>query len=152
MKKQRQTLFTDERGQSPVLEWLLLTLLLVLMLGMATFLVKVRPAQVSVAAAARTCARQAGVTLNQTRGLEQARVSALAVLASGHLDPARAEVQVVPLGSWDRFSQAQCTVLYTVNLHAVPFLRLFAPGPNLTLQASYTTSIDPHKSRWEAGP
>lgn len=142
-------LWRDTRGQSVVTEFLLVIMVIILFLGIAAFLTKVRPAQVSVAAAARACARQAGVSLSQQRNLLQAEQAALTALQAGHLDPARAEVRITPLGPWNRFAQVSCEVRYTVNLRAVPLLHLFAPSPDLRLHAAYTVSVDRHKSRWE---
>ncbi len=142
-------LWRDRRGQSVMAEFLIVILVAALFLGIAMFLTKIRPAQVSVAAAARTCARQAGVSLNQARDVYQGQVAAYSVLQSAHLDPDRAQVTITPLGPWERFGQVQCRVEYTVNLRAVPFLRLFAPGSGLKLRATYTVSLDRYKSRWE---
>ncbi len=142
-------IWRDTRGQAVMGEFLIVILLAVLFLGIAMFLTKVRPAQVSIASAARACARQAGVSLSQQRDVAQGQAAAWEVLQSVHLDPARASVTVTPLGAWDRFGQVQCRVEYTVNLRAVPFLRLFAPGTGLKLRATYTVSLDRYKSRWE---
>ena len=139
----------DTRGQSVTAEFLLVILLIVLFLGIAMFLTKVRPAQVTVAAAARACARQAEASLSQPRALAQAESAAHIALQAGHLDPARGQVIVTPLGPWDRFAQVSCEVRYTVDLRAVPLLGVFAPSPDLQLRSSYTVSLDRHKSRWE---
>ena len=142
-------LWRDQRGQSVTAEFLLVILLIVLFLGIAMFLTKVRPAQVTVAAAARACARQAEASLSQPRSLAQAESAARIALTAGHLDPGRGQVIVTPLGPWDRFAQVSCEVRYTVDLRAVPLLRVFAPSPDLQLRSSYTVSVDRHKSRWE---
>lgn len=142
-------LWRDQRGQSVTAEFLLVILLIVLFLGIAMFLTKVRPAQVTVAAAARACARQAEASLSQPRSLAQAESAARIALTVGHLDPGRGQVIVTPLGPWDRFAQVSCEVRYVVDLSAVPLLRVFAPSPDLQLRSSYTVSLDRHKSRWE---
>jgi hypothetical protein len=142
-------LWQDERGQSSVVTFPLVALLLVLILGVAAFVVKVRPAQVAVGSAARACARNAVVTLSEPRGLEQSHLTALDVLQARHLNPDQAEVRVTPLGAWERFSAVQCEVVYRVDLRKVPLLALFAPDPDLELTTSYTLDVDPFKSRWE---
>jgi hypothetical protein len=142
-------LWQDERGQSVTSEFLLVILLIVLFLGIAMFLTKVRPAQVTVTAAARACARQAEASLSQPRSLAQAESAARIALMAGHLNPSRGQVIVTPLGPWDRFAQVSCEVRYTVDLRAVPLLQVFAPSPDLELRSSYTVSLDRHKSRWE---
>ncbi len=142
-------LWADRRGQSATLQFLIVVLVLVLVLGLAMFLTKIRPAQVSVAAAARACASQSGVSLSQQRNLHQGTTAAHAVLQAAHLDPGQAVVTVTPLGPWGRFGQVSCQVDYTVDLRAVPYLRAFAPGSQVTLHEQYTVSVNPHKSRWE---
>lgn len=141
-------LLSDEQGLSEAVEFMLIAPVLVLLLGLALFVVKVRPAQVTVAAAARSCARQAVVTLDQTRGLAQAGESALAVLQARHMDPRRATVRVTPLGVWGRASEVECRVTYTVALNRVPLLALFSRRSEIPLTAAYRLRVDPYKSRW----
>ncbi len=144
-------LLNNEQGQSTTATFPFVALLLVLLLTLAVFVVKVRTAQVSVAAAARACARQTVETLDPARGMEQGRQVGLNVLATRHLNPDRAEVQVIPLGTWDRHGQVECRVRYTVNLRGMPFMTLVSPKPEIQLTAAYRVQIEPYKSRWE-GP
>ncbi len=141
----------DERGQNVAATFPFIVMVMVLLLGVAAFVVKIRPAQVSVAAAARACARQAVETLNQSRGLEQSRQAAREVLTARHLDPERAEITVTPLGPWGRAVAVECRIRYSVNVSHVPFLALFSDRPEHELTAVYRLSIEPYKSRWE-GP
>lgn len=141
-------LWQDERGQSVVTTFPLLMLFLVLVLGVAAFVVKVRPAQVAVGSAARVCARHAAATLNPELGYQQAATAALETLHARHLSSTQAEITVTPLGTWDRFSQVACTVRYEVDLSRVPLLHLFANSDSQTLEATYILTIEPFKSRW----
>jgi len=137
----------DERGQGHTVTALTLMLVIVLLLGIALFVTKVRPAQVSVAAAARDCTRQAGLSLDPARGLAQAYAAAEATLASAHLDPARATITVTPLGAWGRATEVRCEVTYSVSPAGIPFGWLFA-REEIPIQATYTTVVEPWKSRW----
>jgi Flp pilus assembly protein TadG len=143
-----RALVRDRRGQSNLVAFVLIVPLLVVVLGMATFVVRVRPAQVSVAAAARSCARQAVDTLSPAQGVLQGQHAAYAVLDARHLDVAQATVQVTPLGPWDRFTRVQCDVSYHVDLRPVPYLVLFSPTPTQQLTASYQLAVEPRVSRW----
>jgi hypothetical protein len=125
-------------------------MVLALFLGVTAFIVKVRPAQLTVLAAARSCARQGVSTLNQERGLMQAQAAGWETLEARHLDPTKATIAVAPLGTWDRWSVVQCTVSYPVDVRRVPFAALFVQSPEKMLEATYTLSVDPYKSRWEA--
>lgn len=142
-------LLSDERGLSAILEFLLVVPLFMLLLALALLVTKVRPAQVTVAAAARSCARQAVTTLDQAQGLSQAGQAGLAVLQARHLNPALATVRVTPLGAWGRAAEVECRVTYTVPLHQVPLLALFSPRSEIPLVAAYRLRVDPYKSRWQ---
>ncbi len=141
----------DERGQSELATFPLIVLVLVFFLGLTAFVVKVRPAQVTVMTAARACARQGVTTLDAGRGLSQAQSAGWEALQARHLDPERATITVAPLGAWNRWTAVQCTVTYAADVRAVPFGRLFAGRPEIPLQATYTLLVDPYQSRWE-GP
>lgn len=140
----------DERGQSTVSTFPLIALLLALFLGVTAFVVKVRPAQLTVLAAARACARQGVSTLSPYRGWVQAQTAGWEVLQARHLDPAQATIAVTTTGAWDRWTAVQCTVSYPVDVRRVPFASLFAGQPEIDLEATYTLQVDPYKSRWEA--
>jgi len=148
---QTSNLLNNEQGQSTTATFPLVALVLVLLLTLAVFVVKIRTAQVSVAAAARACARQTVETLDPARGMEQGRQAGLSVLAARHLDPDRAEVEVIPLGAWDRNGQVECRVRYTVSLRGIPFMALISSRSEIQLTAAYRVQIEPYKSRWE-GP
>ena len=145
----KQSHLRDERGQSTVSTFPLIALVLVLFLGITAFVVKVRPAQLTVLAAARACARQGVSTLNQYRGLTQAQIAGRETLQTRHLDAAKATVEVTTVGPWDRWTAVQCTVSYPVDVRRVPFAVLFAGRPEIDLEATYTLRVDPYKSRWE---
>ncbi len=140
----------NESGQSTVSTFPIIVMVLALFLGVTAFIVKVRPAQLTVLAAARSCARQGVSTLNQQRGLQQARLAGAEALQARHLDPTKAVITVAPLGAWDRWSAVQCTVSYPVDVRRVPFAALFVQSPDKMLEATYTLAVDPYKSRWEA--
>lgn len=145
-------LLTDEGGQGETASYLLVAIVFVLFLGISAFLVKVRPAQVTLGSAARECVRQAAESLNQGRGMAQGAAAARAVLQARHLDPSQATVTVTPLGPWERFSRVECRVAYPVDLRRVPLISLFAPSPVLELETAYTLDVQPYKSRWEENP
>jgi len=127
----------------------LIALLLTLFLGVTAFVVKVRPAQLTVLAAARACARQGVSTLNPYRGWAQAQIAGRETLQARHLDAAKATVAVTTVGPWERWSAVRCTVSYPVDVRRVPFAALFAGQPEIDLEATYTLRVDPYKSRWE---
>jgi hypothetical protein len=127
----------------------LIALLLTLFLGVTAFVVKVRPAQLTVLAAARACARQGVSTLNPYRGWAQAQIAGRETLQARHLDAAKATVEVTTVGPWERWSAVRCTVAYPVDVRRVPFAALFAGRPEIDLVATYTLQVDPYKSRWE---
>jgi hypothetical protein len=127
----------------------LIALLLTLFLGVTAFVVKVRPAQLTVLAAARACARQGVSTLNPSRGWAQAQIAGRETLQARHLDADKATVEVTTVGSWERWAAVRCTVSYPVDVRRVPFAALFAGRPEIDLEATYTLQVDPYKSRWE---
>jgi hypothetical protein len=127
----------------------LIALLLTLFLGVTAFVVKVRPAQLTVLAAARACARQGVSTLNPSRGWTQAQIAGRETLQARHLDADKATVEVTTVGSWERWAAVRCTVSYPVDVRRVPFAALFAGQPEIDLKATYTLQVDPYKSRWE---
>lgn len=139
----------DEAGQSTVATFPLIALLLTLFLGVTAFVVKVRPAQLTVLAAARACARQGVSTLNPYRGWAQAQIAGRETLQARHLDAAKAMIDVTTVGPWERWSAVRCTVSYPVDVRRVPFAALFAGRPEIDLEATYTLQVDPYKSRWE---
>lgn len=145
----KQPHLRDERGQSSVATFPMIALVLALFLGVTAFVVKVRPAQLTVLAAARACARQGVSTLNPARGLSQAQAAGWDTLQARHLDASKANITVTTIGPWDRWTAVQCTVSYPVDVRRVPFAALFAGRPEIELDATYTLQVDPYKSRWE---
>lgn len=139
-------LLDDERGQSTVASFPYIAILLLFLLGLAAFVAKVRPAQASVAAAARVCVRQAVESLDLNRALDQGATAAYAALEARHLDPAQAQVQVTPLGPWGRVARVECRVNYTVRLNVL-FGGLFAPREKV-LTSAYQLDVQRYKSLW----
>lgn len=147
--KRWRRLWRDARGQSTVASFPWIATVFILLLGLATFVAKIRAPQVTVASAARVCVRQAVETLDQERGLAQAQEAALSGLRAWHLDPRRATVNLTVFGPWDQGTEVECRVAYTVALDNIPFLALFSPDREKAISAAYRLQIQPYKSEWQ---
>ena len=129
---------------------LLVVLLLVLVLGVVTFVARVQPAKVLVVASARNCARSGVETLAAGRGLPQALITAVETARAGTaIDPTGLQVQAHAEERWGRGRVFVCETTYRVEVGDVPLIAWFYPKDQVTLTSRASLSIEPYKSRWE---
>ncbi len=140
----------DERGQGQALTLILAVLILSLLLGLGVFVAHVQPVKVAVHAAARNCARMAGESLAEGRGVDQGHVAAYQTMANMSFDPTFVDV-LIQQGEygWDRGQSISCHVRYAVDVGWMPFVGLFYPGEAVYLQGTSALRIEPFKSRWD---
>jgi len=133
---------------------LMTVLMLVLLLGVVTFVANVQPMKVLVVAAARNCARAGVETLAQGRGEAQASATAeetagLAVPEGLPFDPqalavdARVEDEV-----WGRGRVFVCETGFNVRVDHIPLVGWFYAGEYVPLRSRVSLSIEPYKARW----
>ncbi|HEY75969.1 MAG TPA: hypothetical protein G4O00_07290 [Thermoflexia bacterium] len=131
--------------------FILIVLLLVLMLGVTTFVAHVQPVKVLVAAAARNCARAGVETLAAGRGLLQAEQTgvetALAGMGGG-IDPEGLAVRAYAADVWGRGRVFVCETGYSVDVSSVPLVGWFYPRDAVRLRARVALRIEPYKARW----
>jgi hypothetical protein len=129
---------------------LLVILLLVLVLGVVTFVARIQPARVLVVASARNCARAGVESLAQGRGMPQARVTAIETAQSGTaIDPEGLLVEAYAEDRWGRGRAFVCETAYRVKVSDVPLIAWFWDKDRVTVRGRASLSIEPYKSRWE---
>ena len=129
---------------------ILVLLMLVLVLGVVTFVSHVQPAKVLVHAAARNCARTGVETLAAGRGMDQAVTTAVETAVSGTaINPGGLEVRAYPETVWGRGQVFVCEAGYNVRVDHLPLASWVYPGSSIPLRARVALDIEPYKSRWE---
>jgi hypothetical protein len=129
---------------------LLVVLLLVLVLGVVTFVARVQPAKVLVAASARNCARAGIESLAEGRGMPQARVTAIETAKAGTaINPDGLEVEAYAEDRWGRGRVFVCETTYRVKVSDAPLISWFWGKDHVTLRGRASLTIEPYKSRWE---
>jgi len=128
---------------------IIVTLALVLVLGVVTFVSHVQPVKVLVAAAARNCARAGVETLAAGRGLLQAEQTAVeTALAGSAINPDGLAVRAYAETVWGRGQVFVCEAGYNVRVMDVPLVGWFYPRGAVLLRARVALSIEPYKARW----
>lgn len=143
----KMALSKDERGQGQAITLVFAVFFLALLLGVGVFVAHVQPVKVAVHAAARNCARMAGESLAEGRGVYQGYSAAYLSMAHHNFDPEHVEV-VIERGTWDRGYTIACRVRYAVAVDWMPFVSLFYGESSVPLQGSSLLRIEPYKSRW----
>ena len=131
--------------------FILVVLLLVLVLGVTTFVARVQPVKVLVAAAARNCARAGMETLAAGRGLLQAEQTAVQTALAGMgggIDPEGLAVRAYTADVWGRGRVFVCETRYAVRVTDVPLVGWFYPEEAVRLRARVALRIEPYKARW----
>ena len=131
---------------------ILVLLMLVLVLGVVTFVAHVQPVKGLVASAARNCARAGVETLAAGRGLLQAEQTAVETALAGvggGIDPGGLTVRAYAADVWGRGRVFVCETRYGVKVSAVPLVGWFYPHDHVDLRARVALSIEPYKARWE---
>ncbi|HUC56237.1 MAG TPA: TadE/TadG family type IV pilus assembly protein [Streptosporangiaceae bacterium] len=136
-----------DRGNAP-LELLLLAPIILFLIGFVIAAGRTSIAQEAVNAAARDAARQASIAPNQAVAEQNAMSSASAALRSDGLDctpvvslPGLGAAFGSPIGT-SALVRAQVTCVVQLSDLSVPGV----PG-HLSLRASFTSPIDPYRSR-----
>ncbi len=140
-----------ERGSSPVITFLGLILPMFLLLDLISALVIARPAQISVAAAARNCVRMAVASLNGVLGPQQGETVGLETLTSAGLAGRDPHVNVTGEEGWDRGGNVSCTAQVTVPFGALGLVARLVGRQSLQIRETQSLSIEQWKSRWTGG-
>ncbi len=136
-----------ERGQAYVEVLLLLPLYIVLIVG-ATYFGRAWYAKIAAEMAAYDGTRTAIEAMGEPRGVWQGIIAARQTLAGFYLDPANADVRVVPVDVWGRGQAVRCDVRYRVDLSGVPLIELIHADPTLPVWARAVGQVEAYKSEW----
>ena len=131
---------------------ILVLLMLVLVLGVVTFVSHVQPVKVLVASAARNCARAGVESLAAGRGLAQAEQTAVETALAGiggGINPQWLPVRAYAEDVWGRGQVFVCETGYNVKVTDVPLIGWFYSDDHVPLRARVALSIEPYKARWE---
>ena len=138
---------SGEQGQAYVEFLLVLPLFVVLIVG-TTYLGRAWYAKVAAEMAAYDGARTAIEAMGETRGAWQGIIAARQTLAGFYLDPAHADVRVVPVNVWGRGQAVRCDVRYRVDLSGVPWIDWISADPTLPVWARAVGQVEAFKSEW----
>ena len=132
------------RGQSLVEFIIVLPLFLLIIAGAVGF-GQLLYTKLATQAASWAAVRQSIATLNQDRGLAQARQGALYTLSGFGLNPEHAQQQLTVWGQWGRGTQVRARVCYNVPTPPVPLGEAFVPQ---TICSSVALPVYQWKSKW----
>ena len=136
-----------ERGQAYVEFLLVMPLYIVLIVG-ATYFGRAWYAKIAAEVAAYDGTRTAIEAMGEPQGVWQGLVAARQTLAGFYLDPAHADVRVVPVDVWGRGQAVRCDVRYRVDLSGVPLIELIGADPTLPVWARGVGQVEAYKSAW----
>jgi len=136
-----------EEGQAYVEFLLVMPLYIVLIVG-ATYFGRAWYAKIAAEVAAYDGTRTAIEAMGEPRGTWQGIIAARQTLAGFYLDPAHADVRVVPVDVWGRGQAVRCDVRYRVDLSGVPLIELIGADPTLPVWARGVGQVEAYKSAW----
>ena len=136
-----------EEGQAYVEFLLVMPLYIVLIVG-ATYFGRAWYAKIAAEVAAYDGTRTAIEAMGEPQGVWQGMVAARQTLAGFYLDPAHADVRVVPVDVWGRGQAVRCDVRYRVDLSGVPLIELIGADPTLPVWARGVGQVEAYKSAW----
>jgi hypothetical protein len=136
-----------EQGQGYVEFLLVMPLFVVLIIG-ATYFGRAWYAKIAAEVAAYDGTRTAIEAMGEPQGVWQGIVAARQTLAGFYLDPAHADVRVVPVDVWGRGQAVRCDVRYRVDLSGVPLIEWIGADPTLAVWARGVGQVEAYKSEW----
>ena len=136
-----------EQGQGYVEFLLVMPLFVVLIIG-ATYFGRAWYAKIAAEVAAYDGTRTAIEAMGETRGVWQGIIAARQTLAGFYLDPAHADVRVMPMDVWGRGQAVRCDVRYRVDLSGVPLIEWIGADPTLSIWARGVGQVEAYKSEW----
>ena len=136
-----------EEGQAYIEFLLVMPLYIVLIVG-ATYFGRAWYAKIAAEVAAYDGTRTAIEAMGEPQGVWQGLVAARQTLAGFYLDPAHADVRVVPVDVWGRGQAVRCDVRYRVDLSGVPLIELIGADPTLPVWARGVGQVEAYKSAW----
>jgi hypothetical protein len=137
----------SEQGQAYVELLLVLPLYVVLIAGAIHF-GRAWYARVGAEMAAYDGTRTAIEAMGEARGTWQGVIAARETLAGFYLDPASADVRVVPVDVWGRGQAVRCDVRYRVDLSGLPWIHWISADPVLPVWARAVGQVEAYKSEW----
>ena len=146
-----------ERGQAYIEVLLVLPLFIVFIVGV-TYFGRAWYAKIAAEMAAYDGARtaveamgeegRAGLGGYMPGGCQQGIIAARQTLAGFYMNPANADVRVVPLDVWGRGQAVRCDVRYKVDLSGVPLIEMIGANPTLPVWARAVGQVEAYKSEW----
>ena len=139
----------SRRGVAEVLSTVLAIPIFLILIGTLMYFGRALYAKAAVEEAASGGARWAATSLSGQQGCAQVREAIVTTLRGYYLDPSGASVQVQPVTTWGRGTQALIRVTYRVGQRSVPIL-----GPLLgdtPVRTEYRVTIDPYLNRYSNG-
>lgn len=136
-------------GVAEVLSTILAIPIFLILIGTLMYFGRALYAKAAIEEAASGGARWAATSLSGVQGCAQVREVIATTLRGYYLDPAGASVQVQPLTTWGRGTQALIRVSYRVSQRSVPIL-----GPllgDMPVRTEYRVTIDPYLNRYSNG-
>ncbi len=138
-----------ERGYSNVVTFLMLIVPLIAVIDLISAVAIARPAQITAAAAARSCARMATTSLDPVIGQRQGREMALRTLnGAGYGSKNEVNVQISAPGGWGRGQPVRCTVRLTVPFGGFGLIGALIGQPQLTPRDTAQANIEAWRSDW----
>jgi hypothetical protein len=141
-KKIRQAVpsLRKEQGQAYIEVLLVLPLFIVFIVGV-TYFGRAWYAKIAAEMAAYDGGYMPG-------GCQQGIIAARQTLAGFYMNPANADVRVVPLDVWGRGQAVRCDVRYKVDLSGVPLIEMIGANPTLPVWARAVGQVEAYKSEW----
>jgi hypothetical protein len=136
-----------EQGQGYIEFLLVMPLFVVLIIG-ATYFGRAWYAKIAAEVAAYDGTRTAVEAMGEPQGVWQGIIAARQTLAGFYLDPAHADVRVVPVDVWGRGQAVRCDVRYRVDLSGVPLIEWIGADPTLAVWARGVGQVEAYKSEW----
>lgn len=139
----------SRRGVAEVLSTILAIPIFLILIGTLMYFGRVLYAKAAIEEAASGGARWATTSLSGVQGCAQVREAIATTLRGYYLDSAGANVQVQPLTTWGRGTQALIRVSYRVSQRSVPILGLLLG--DTPVQTEYRVTIGPYLNRYSNG-
>jgi len=138
----------DSTGQAYIELIMVLPIVLILLAGVL-FFGRVLYLKIALDMASYDGARAAVEALEEGAGISQGVIAAQNTLAGFHVNWAAAQIEVVPVGPWQRGAQVYCRIGFNLDVSDVPFIgRIWGGGLSIPMQSVAWSRVETLRSEW----